>query len=156
VCRQAVETATGTLETDEAASRRVRHRAAGCEPCEAVECVSSRGLPWPRLRRVCEFIQHNLNQQLTLLKSPRPGSHEPLPFRATFQAACRRTPAPLRAGTAHRAGLGATPGAAVLNWRGLSVSGLSATQSLHDAVPTDDRHHAERVSVWNGALRGEL
>jgi len=93
VCRQAVETATGTLETDEAASRRVRHRAAGCEPCEAVECVSSRGLPWPRLRRVCEFIQHNLNQQLTLLKSPRPGSHEPLPFRATFQAACRRTPA---------------------------------------------------------------
>jgi len=67
VCRQAVETATGTLGTDAGASRRVRHRAAGCAPCGAVECVSTRGLPWPRLRRVCEFIQHNLNQQLTLL-----------------------------------------------------------------------------------------
>jgi len=69
VCRQAVETATGTPAPDEGASRQVRHPAAGCEACGAwpVERASTRGLPWPWLRRVCEFIQHNLNQQLTLL-----------------------------------------------------------------------------------------
>ncbi len=78
MCRQAVETATGTPAADEGAARRVRHRVAGCEACGAsdaalsrdpawpVERVSTRGLPGPRLRRVCEFIQHNLNQQLTL------------------------------------------------------------------------------------------
>ena len=69
MCRQAVETATGTPAPDEGAPRQVRHPAAGCEACGAwpVERASTRGLPWPRLRRVCEFIQHNLNQQLTLL-----------------------------------------------------------------------------------------
>jgi AraC-like DNA-binding protein len=67
VCRQAVETATGTPATDEGASHQVRHPAAGCEACGADESASTRGLPWPRLQNVCEFIQHNLNQQLTLL-----------------------------------------------------------------------------------------
>jgi AraC family transcriptional regulator len=79
VCRQAVETATVTPVTDEAASRRVRHRVAGGEaggasaaalsrgPAWPAERVSTRGLPCPRLRRVCDFIQANLIQQLTLL-----------------------------------------------------------------------------------------
>lgn len=79
MCRQDVETATGTPVTDEIASRRVRHRVAGCEACGApdaalsgdpawpVERVATQGLPWPRVRRVCDFIQDNLNQQLTLL-----------------------------------------------------------------------------------------
>ena len=79
MCRQAVETVTGASVTDEAASRRVRHRVAGGEaggasdaalsrdPAWPGERVSTRGLPWPRLRRVCDFIQANLNQQLTLL-----------------------------------------------------------------------------------------
>ena len=79
MCRQAVETATGTPVTDEAASRRVRHRVAACEACGAsdaalsrdpagpVERVPTRGLPWHRLRRVCDFIQDNLNRQLTLM-----------------------------------------------------------------------------------------
>ena len=49
MCRQAIETAVSR------------------DPARPVERVSTRGLPWPRLRRVCEFIQHNLNQQLTLL-----------------------------------------------------------------------------------------
>jgi len=80
VCRQAVETATGTPVTDEAASRPVRHRVAGCEACRAsdaalsrdpagpVERVPTRGLPSPGLRRVCDFIQDNLNQRLTLME----------------------------------------------------------------------------------------
>jgi AraC-like DNA-binding protein len=79
VCRQAVETATGTPVTDEVASRRVRHPFAGGEAggesdaalsrdlASPVERASMRGLSWPRLRRVCNFIQDNLNQQLTLL-----------------------------------------------------------------------------------------
>jgi len=80
VCRQAVETSTGTPVTDEAASRRVRHRVAGCEACGAsdaapsrdpagpVERVPTRGLPSPGLRRVCDFIQDNLSQRLTLME----------------------------------------------------------------------------------------
>ncbi|PYM35172.1 MAG: hypothetical protein DME17_13530 [Candidatus Rokuibacteriota bacterium] len=79
MCRQAVEAATGTPVTDEVASRRVRLRVGGDELCGAsdaapsrdpawpVERVSTRGLPWPRLRRVCDFIEDNLNQPLTLL-----------------------------------------------------------------------------------------
>jgi transcriptional regulator GlxA family with amidase domain len=74
-----VETATGTPVTDEIASRRVCHRVGGCESCGtpdaalsrdpalAVERVSTRGLPWPRLRRVIGFIQDNMIQQLTLM-----------------------------------------------------------------------------------------
>ena len=77
--RQAVETATGTPVTDEGASRRVRHRATACEACKAsdaalsrdpaspVERVPTGGLPWHRLRRVCDFIQDNMNRQLTLM-----------------------------------------------------------------------------------------
>ena len=56
MCRQAVETATGTPVTDESA-----------HPARPVERVPTRGLPWPRLRRVCDFIQDNLNQRLTLM-----------------------------------------------------------------------------------------
>ncbi len=80
MCRQAVETATETHVTDEAASRPVRHRVAGCEACRAsdaalsrdpagpVERVPTRDLPSPGLRRVCDFIQDNLNQRLTLME----------------------------------------------------------------------------------------
>ena len=76
--RQAVETATVTPVTEEAASRRVGHRVGGCEepgasdaalprdPAWPVERVSARGVPWPRLRRVCDFIEDNLNQPLPL------------------------------------------------------------------------------------------
>ena len=79
MCRQAVESATGTPVTDEVASRRVRPRVAGCEACRAsdaalsrdpalpVELVPTGGLPWHRLRRICDFIQDNLNRQLTLM-----------------------------------------------------------------------------------------
>jgi AraC-like DNA-binding protein len=79
VCRQAVETTTGTPVTDEVASGRVRHRVGGCESCGASDAASSRDPAWPvdrvptralprlRLRRVCEFIQDNLNRQLSLL-----------------------------------------------------------------------------------------
>jgi AraC-like DNA-binding protein len=75
MCRQAVETATGSPVTDEAASRRVP-----CEACGAsdaalsrdsagpVERVPTRGLPSPGLRRVCDFIQDNLNRPLTLME----------------------------------------------------------------------------------------
>ena len=75
MCRQAVETATGTPVTDEAASRRVP-----CEACGAsdaalsqdsagpVEGFPTRGLPSLGLRRVCDFIQDNLNQRLTLME----------------------------------------------------------------------------------------
>jgi AraC-like DNA-binding protein len=75
MCRQAVETATGTPVTDEDASRRVP-----CEACGAsgaalsrdsagpAERVPTRGLPSPGLRRVCDFIQDNLNRPLTLME----------------------------------------------------------------------------------------
>jgi AraC family transcriptional regulator len=65
--------------TDEGASRRVRDRATACEACKAsdaalsrdqaspVERVPTGGLPWHTLRRVCGFIQDNLNRQLTLM-----------------------------------------------------------------------------------------
>ena len=79
MCGQAVEPATGTPVTDEVTSRHVRHRVAACEACEAsdaalsqdpaspVELVPTGGLPWHRLRRVCDFIQDNLSRQLTLM-----------------------------------------------------------------------------------------
>jgi hypothetical protein len=41
VCRQAVETATGAPVTDEVASRRVRHRVAGCAACGASDAALS-------------------------------------------------------------------------------------------------------------------
>jgi AraC-like DNA-binding protein len=79
VCGQAVEATTGTPVADEVASRGGRLRVGGGEasgasgaalardPAWPVDRVSTRGLPWPRLRRVCDFIEDNLNQPLTLL-----------------------------------------------------------------------------------------
>ena len=77
---QAVEAATGTPVTDAVASRGGRVRvgegeASGAsdaalsrDPARSVERVSTRGLPWPRLRRVCDFIEDNLNGPLPLLE----------------------------------------------------------------------------------------
>lgn len=58
MCRQTVEAATGTPVTEAALSR---------DRARPVERVLTRGLLWPRLRRVTRFIQDNLNRQLTLL-----------------------------------------------------------------------------------------
>ncbi len=79
MCRQAVKAATETPVTDDVASRRVRRRVRGCEAYKAsdaalsrdlalpVERVPTGGLPWHSLRRICDFIQDNLNRQLTLV-----------------------------------------------------------------------------------------
>jgi AraC-like DNA-binding protein len=73
MCRQAVEPATGTPVTDEAASRRLPCEAGGAsdaalsqDSARPVERVPTRGLPSPGLQRVRDFIQDNLNQRLTL------------------------------------------------------------------------------------------
>ena len=75
MCRQAVETAPGTPVTDEAASRRIPCEASGAsdaalsqDSAGPVERVPTRGLPSLGLRRVCDFIQDNLNQRLTLME----------------------------------------------------------------------------------------
>ena len=92
MCRQAVETATGTPVTDEAASRRVPCEACGAsdaalsrDPAGPVERVPTRGLPWPRLRRVCDFIQDNLNQRLTLMELSTVVQMSPYHFARLFK-----------------------------------------------------------------------
>src|SRR5437879_13479207 len=55
------------------------------DPAWPVERVSTRGLPSPRLRRVCDFIQANLNQPLTLLDLSAVARMSPYHFARLFK-----------------------------------------------------------------------